>query len=201
LAGREAGADQIEWAAYLTKPIKQSQLFNLLAGILSEASPAQPVAQPAGVDTSLAERAPLQILLAEDNAFNQKLAVHILGQMGYRPDLAANGVETLDAVERRELAGESYDVILMDVQMPEMDGFAATRAIREKEALTGEHIPVIAMTAYAMRGDKERCLEAGMDGYLAKPLKMQEFQDVLSHYNAKTVQTDPIVVDRQPLAT
>src|SRR5262249_56704176 len=114
--------------------------------------------------TELPERR-LRLLLAEDNAVNQRLAATLLERRGHKVTIANNGREALDA-----LAARSFDVVLMDVQMPEMGGFEATRVIRERERATGAHLPIIAMTAHAMKGDRERCLEAGMDEYLTKPL-------------------------------
>jgi CheY-like chemotaxis protein/HPt (histidine-containing phosphotransfer) domain-containing protein len=107
----------------------------------------------------------LHVLLAEDNTVNQRLAASLLERRGHRVTIAANGREALSALERLPI-----DVILMDVQMPEMGGFEATAAIREAERATGEHVPIIAMTAHAMKGDRERCLAAGMDDYVTKPL-------------------------------
>jgi CheY-like chemotaxis protein/HPt (histidine-containing phosphotransfer) domain-containing protein len=107
----------------------------------------------------------LHVLLAEDNAVNQRLAASLLERRGHRVTIAANGREALAALER-----QAFDVVLMDVQMPEMGGFDATAAIRQREAATGGHIPIVAMTAHAMKGDRERCLEAGMDEYVTKPL-------------------------------
>ncbi len=123
-------------------------------------------------DPEMADRHPLRILLAEDNAVNQKLALRLLSMMGYRADVAANGLEAIQALERQE-----YDVIFMDVQMPEMDGLEATRQIikRWPEQLpTGRRPTIIAMTANAMQGDRERCIEAGMDDYISKPIRNEE---------------------------
>jgi signal transduction histidine kinase/CheY-like chemotaxis protein len=120
------------------------------------------------LDPEQAARHPLRILLAEDNAVNQKLAIRLLGRMGYEPDVAANGLETVEAVERQR-----YDLILMDVQMPEMDGLDATRTIVERTS--AEDRPwIVAMTANAMDGDRERCLQAGMNGYISKPIRVGE---------------------------
>jgi signal transduction histidine kinase len=119
----------------------------------------------------------LQILLAEDNRVNQKIAIRLLEKRGHRVVLAVSGKEALEA-----LAQASFDLVLMDVHMPDMDGIEATIAIREKEKSTGLHQPVIAMTALAMKGDRERCLAAGMDGYLSKPIDLQQLDDVLATY-------------------
>jgi CheY-like chemotaxis protein len=120
----------------------------------------------------MAGRHPLRILLAEDNAVNQKLALRLLEQMGYRADVASNGIEAIESVER-----QAYDVILMDVQMPEMDGLDATRAIRKLKTLAQPRI--VAMTANAMQGDREMCLAAGMDDYISKPIRVNELVDAL----------------------
>ena len=120
----------------------------------------------------------LRILLAEDNRVNQKIAIRLLEKRGHHPVLAATGKEALEA-----LARASFDLVLMDVHMPDMDGIEATMAIREKEKTTGLHQPIIAMTALAMKGDRERCLAAGMDGYLSKPIDLQQLENVLAAYS------------------
>ena len=121
----------------------------------------------------MAARHPLRILLAEDNVVNQKLALRLLQQMGYRADLAANGIEAIECVER-----QTYDVVLMDVQMPEMDGLEASRRITALVP-AGERPRIIAMTANAMQGDREMCLAAGMDDYLTKPIRVDELVEAL----------------------
>jgi CheY-like chemotaxis protein len=131
-------------------------------------------AAPPGPRPAGAGRAPLRILLAEDNLVNQKLAVHLLSKEGHAVAVAGTGKEALHLVER-----EAFHVVLMDVQMPEMGGFEATAIIRERERRAGGHIPIIALTAHAMKGDKERCLEAGMDGYVSKPIQAKELWRVI----------------------
>ena len=121
----------------------------------------------------------LRVLVAEDNAVNQRLAVRMLEKRGHRVTVAGNGREALDA-----LAKDTFDLVLMDVQMPEMDGLQATSAIREGEKVTGHHQTVIAVTAHAMKGDREKYLATGMDDYLSKPIRPQELDDILERYLA-----------------
>ncbi len=165
--GRREQGQQSAFAAFLSKPIKQSHLHDVLMGIF-DAAPrtATPQAVAHHLDPHLAERMPLRILLAEDNVVNQKLAVRLLGKMGYRPDVASNGLEAIQALER-----QSYDAILMDVQMPELDGLEATRRICRRWP-RGARPFIIAMTADAMQGDREKCLDAGMDDYVTKPVQV-----------------------------
>ncbi|WP_149108331.1 response regulator [Limnoglobus roseus] len=155
-------------AAYLSKPIKQSELLDALVTSLGGVPADPPTPNPAPARTSGRH---LRILLAEDNAVNQTLAVRVLKKWGHTVVVANNGREAVDALFGE---GAAFDVVLMDVQMPEMDGFEATAAIRDRERTTGTHMPVVAMTAHAMKGDRERCLEAGMDGYVTKPLRPEE---------------------------
>ena len=178
-------ASGIDFAAFLSKPIKQSQLFDILIGIFSRQSNGQ---------NSKGRRAPalprqstpiksdrlLKILLAEDNVVNQKVALRILERMGYRADVASNGLEAIAALNR-----QSYDVILMDVQMPEMDGLEATRHICNEWSERRDVSPmgrpwIIAMTANAMQGDREICLQAGMDNYISKPIRMEALAQALA---------------------
>jgi CheY-like chemotaxis protein len=154
-------------AGYLTKPVKQSELFEAITSALG--IQATPVAQPspaAACPVAPGTSRKLQVLLAEDNAVNQRLVVKLMEKHGHSLVVVNNGVEALDALERGQ-----FDVVLMDVQMPEMGGFEATACIREREKSTGQHMPVIAMTAHALKGDRERCLEAGMDAYVCKPIQ------------------------------
>ena len=159
-------------SAYLLKPVKQSELLAAMERTLGVAVPRQQLL--ADVDESPPVR-PLRILLAEDSLVNQKLAVALLQRLGHEVIIADNGAQAVRAVERG-----TFDVILMDIQMPEMDGLEATAAIRARQRQTGEHTPIIAMTAHALKGDRERCLEAGMDSYLAKPIRPQELQRALA---------------------
>jgi CheY-like chemotaxis protein len=158
--------------ACLMKPIKQSELMD---GIVSALDP-QPLADLAtesDATDSIVELLPLQILLAEDSLTNQTLAVALLESRGHKVAVANNGCEALVA-----LAGDhNYDVVLMDVQMPEMDGFEATERIRDMEKNSQTHTPIIAMTAHAMAGDRERCLSAGMDEYVSKPIRIGELTE------------------------
>jgi CheY-like chemotaxis protein len=133
------------------------------------------------VSSKLTEKVdrPRHVLLAEDNPVNQELAVELLQMRGHSVRIAGNGIEVLSALDR-----ESFDVILMDVQMPDMDGFQATAAIRSREKHSGEHIPIIAITGYAMKGDRQRCLDAGMDGYICKPIRSKELFEVVEQFTA-----------------
>ena len=165
--GRKETHDTL-FAATLAKPLRQSQLFDTLVSLLSKDAAPRQAAAPAKprMDAGMAQRHPLRILLAEDNVVNQKLAMRLLLQMGYRADLASNGIEAIESVER-----QPYDVVLMDVQMPEMDGLEASRRITAK--YKPEQRPrIIAMTANAMQGDREECLAAGMDDYVTKPIRV-----------------------------
>ncbi|MEO7850758.1 MAG: response regulator, partial [Rubrivivax sp.] len=171
--GRKEGANVL-FAATLAKPLRQSQLFDTLVSLLAkDAAPraAQPNAKPK-LDAQMAARHPLRILLAEDNVVNQKLALRLLQQMGYRADLASNGIEAVESVQR-----QTYDVILMDVQMPEMDGLDASREIVRR--WPDERPRIVAMTANAMQGDREECLAAGMDDYVTKPIRVDALVQAL----------------------
>jgi len=177
LGRRELGADEVHFSAYLNKPLKPSALYDTLTGLFIKdrsAARNEPITSPTKtlLDPELASRHPLRILLAEDNTINQKLALRILEQMGYRADVASNGIEAVESIER-----QIYDVVLMDVQMPEMDGLDATRTIRKFKDRIQPHI--IAMTANAMEGDREMCIAAGMNDYVSKPIRVNELIDAL----------------------
>jgi CheY-like chemotaxis protein/HPt (histidine-containing phosphotransfer) domain-containing protein len=168
-------------AACLTKPIKQNQLHEAMLHVLGGPKRSDRKVVPANkLDPTLAQRLPLHLLLADDNVVNQKVALRLFAQMGYRIDVAADGIEAIQAWESRH-----YDIVFMDVQMPEMDGLEATRCIRLREnelARTSNRKPpitIIAMTASAMMGDRETCLKAGMDDYLSKPVRPEAVQAAL----------------------
>ena len=163
-------------ASYLTKPIKQSALLDAIMVTLGPSASLddnhEARSEPRVV--SPGRRRALRVLLAEDNAVNQRLAVSLLEKRGHRVVVAGNGREAFEA-----FAGSRFDAVLMDVQMPEMDGFEATAAIRAREEESGGHTPIIAMTAHALKGDRERCLEAGMDAYITKPLRPRDLFQIL----------------------
>jgi CheY-like chemotaxis protein len=165
----------IGFAAVLTKPVRQSRLYNVLMEAFSVEARVEVEEPEAHAESASAPaieagtNGRLRILLAEDNAINQKLAILLLEKKGWHVTAVSDGKKALQALE-----SESFDLILMDVQMPKMGGFEATKAIREKENGTGAHIPIVAMTAHAMKGDKEKCLKAGMDDYVAKPINAKE---------------------------
>ncbi|NEN93359.1 MAG: response regulator [Okeania sp. SIO3H1] len=164
--------------ACLNKPIKPDQLYNLLMQIFANQVVKVKNSSEIKIDSNLALRLPLRILLAEDNVVNQKVALSMLGRMGYRPDVVSDGLEALMALER-----VPYDLVLMDVQMPEMDGLEATKHICDKYGNELNNRPVIvAMTAGAMEGDREICLQTGMDDYISKPVKVEDLQEVLESW-------------------
>jgi CheY-like chemotaxis protein len=180
-------------AACLLKPIRQAELREAIAWVLGaqERKSVPPPVTRTPRPAAHTDAVKLAVLLAEDNAVNQQLVVRLLEKRGHRVVVTSNGREALKALEK-----VSFDLVLMDVQMPEMDGFEATAALREKEKVTGGHLPVVALTAHAMTGDRERCLAAGMDGYLAKPIRTRELEDLLEKYSLDP----PNVGDAQPSA-
>jgi len=181
LGRREAGDTDGLFSAYLAKPLRQSQLFDTLVGLLAHDEAPIPRVAPAkpSMDAGMAARHPLRILLAEDNVVNQKLALRLLQQMGYRADLASNGIEAIECVQR-----QAYDVVLMDVQMPEMDGLEAARRITARWK-PDDRPRIVAMTANAMQGDREECLAAGMDDYLTKPIRVERLVEALNLVSAR----------------
>lgn len=173
--------DDLNLSAFISKPIKQAQLYETLVSVFSGTSPLKKakIYNEAKIESDLAEKHPLRILLAEDNAVNQKVAARILDKMGYRVDVVANGIEAVSAVKRIH-----YDIVLMDILMPEMDGFEATKRIMN-ELQVDKRPKIIAMTANAMQGDKEECLAAGMDDYISKPIRIEELQSALTKWSEK----------------
>jgi CheY-like chemotaxis protein len=168
LGMRDVTTEKQLFAASLTKPVKPSQLFDVLAGIFRDLEPPSITkVRPPPVVSAKAKT--VRVLLAEDNLVNQKVALHMLAAIGYRADLAANGLEVIQALDR-----QTYDVILMDVQMPEMDGLEATRHIVARQPDPTKRPWIIALTANAVQGDRDICLDAGMDDYISKPIKKEE---------------------------
>ncbi|MEW5981158.1 MAG: two-component regulator propeller domain-containing protein [Acidobacteriota bacterium] len=164
-------------AALLAKPIRQSDLRRaILTALGTTQTPARPEG-PCAEQPGPPQGRSLRVLVAEDNPVNQRLAVKLLEKLGHAVTVANNGLEAVSLIDGRE-----FDVVLMDVQMPELNGFEATSAIRDREQGTGRHLPIIAVTAHAMKGDRERCLAAGMDGYVAKPIAPAELRSVLAQY-------------------
>jgi PAS domain S-box-containing protein len=169
--------NNLDFAAFMTKPVKPSQLYNILVGVITrtEVPENKYAASQAQFDHQMARLHPLRILVAEDNAVNQKVALSLLGRIGYRADVVANGQEAIDALHR-----QPYDVVLMDGQMPEMDGMQATRLIRQ-QIPAGQQPHIIAMTADALQGDRARYLLAGMNDYISKPIRLEDLVRALMH--------------------
>jgi two-component system, sensor histidine kinase and response regulator len=166
--GDAARCRELGISAYLVKPIRQTELLDGICQVLNKVS--TPKNMPLVTRHTLQEdKHRCRVLLAEDNVVNRTLAVRLLEKRGYSVIVAGNGREAVEAFENNQ-----FDVVLMDIQMPEMDGFEATATIRAKEKLTGGHVPIIAMTAHALKGDQERCISAGMDGYVSKPIRTSE---------------------------
>jgi two-component system sensor histidine kinase/response regulator len=171
-------------SSYLMKPIGQSELLDAIVRTLHArlplGEPTAPVAAKEAAGESAPCSRPLRVLVAEDNPVNQRLALSLLRKRGHRVTLAGDGREALAAMEQ-----QSFDAVLMDVQMPEMDGFEAVAAIRAREKASGGHVPIVAMTAHAMIGDRERCLASGFDGYVSKPIRPQELFDAVERLAAE----------------
>jgi PAS domain S-box-containing protein len=179
-----ARAKSLGAAASVAKPVKQSDLWDAIITALHVAG--RQKARPSVAQRrSRTAQHPLRILLAEDNPVNQEVAVHLIERRGHSVIVAENGREAVEAIERHK-----FDLVLMDVQMPEMGGLEATRVIREKEKGSGHHLPIIAMTAHAMQGDREQCLEAGMDGYLAKPIDPKTFLQTVEGISERSTESE-----------
>jgi len=190
------------FSAYLTKPIKLSHLYDAISTVLGTAMEIHAIkASPALVTQHTlneAKRALIRILLVEDNIVNQKVAIRMLEKLGYRCDVAANGLEALKALDNI-----FYDLVFMDCQMPEMDGYEATREIRRLQG-AAKHTPIVAMTAEALEGDREKCINAGMDDYLSKPIQMNILKMILEKYisqvadNEETILAEPVEIEENP---
>jgi len=168
--GEGAWCRELGIAAYLIKPVSQSELLDAILRVLATKAQSADDSRLVTRHSLREARRSLRVLLAEDNAVNQKLASRLLEKQGHTVVVTSNGREAVEALGR-----QGFDLVMMDVQMPEMDGFEATAAIRRRENGTGVHVPIIAMTAHAMAGDRERCLAAGMDAYVSKPIKPRTF--------------------------
>jgi CheY-like chemotaxis protein len=170
-----ASIPDVRW---VVKPVGQAALLEAIrAALRMRSSRDTQAAAPSITPTRAAGR--LRVLVAEDNVVNRKLAEHLLQRRGHTPVMVTNGREAVDALRR-----EQVDLVLMDLQMPEMDGFEATAIIRDREMATGDHLPIIALTAHAMEGDRQRCLDAAMDGYISKPVKAVELFEVIDRVMA-----------------
>jgi CheY-like chemotaxis protein len=175
----ERTTDEELFAACLSKPVKPSQLLNALADLYPPPQAIDGARRGPVAIENLVYTQPERVLLAEDNLVNQQVALRMLGRLGYRADLAANGYDVLSALQRK-----NYDVILMDVAMPEMDGLEATRRIRSAMHRGSGRPWIVALTANAMQGDRELCLAAGMDDYIRKPIKLSELATALRQARA-----------------
>jgi two-component system, sensor histidine kinase and response regulator len=176
IRGDAARCRQLAIAAYLTKPVKQSSLLDSLLTVFGKTQPERPVPLVTKY-TVRKDRRPLRILIAEDNLVNQKIAALMIQKRGHRVVIAGDGQEAITTLEAQP--AHPFDLVLMDIQMPKMDGMEATAVIRKREKRTKGHIPIIALTAHAMKGDREACLNAGMDAYVPKPLKADELFSVI----------------------
>jgi two-component system sensor histidine kinase/response regulator len=197
IRGNVARLEALGCAGYLTKPVKQSQLFDTIITVWGRQKTVSKESLGAIVTRHTIEeqkRRRAHILLAEDNPMNQKLAVTLLKKAGYLVDAVEDGRMAIEAVKRR-----AYDLILMDVQMPEMNGFEATQAIRAREG-EAKHTPIIAMTAHAMKGDRERCLQAGMDDYISKPIEPQELFDAIEKWTKSQDSEKDLLPQKSELA-
>jgi two-component system sensor histidine kinase/response regulator len=182
--GDAAKCRELGVAAYLVKPIRRAELSAAIVRVLASwperkagISRTESGAEPALTGRKIRSKGKLRILVAEDNEVNRRVALRILEKEGHQVVMVGDGKKALEI-----LRVQTFDLVLMDIQMPEMDGLEATRAIREGEGQTGKHIPIIALTAHAMSGDRERCLEAGTDDYISKPINARALLDLLEKH-------------------
>jgi PAS domain S-box-containing protein len=196
--GDAARCRELGISAYLTKPVRQWELREAILSVLGMDQQKSESAKLLTRHTLSQTRRRLHVLLAEDNTINRTLVVRLLSKRGHSVVVASTGKQAVSAHET-----QAFDVVLMDIQMPEMDGFEATAAIRQKEKAMGKHIPIIALTAHAMKGDRERCLAGGMDGYVSKPVQAEELIQAVeglddnSHAARKTSDLTSEVIDRE----
>jgi len=184
--GHAAKCVELGIAAYLMKPVRQSELLEIICLSIQKSGPGKTHASLLTRHAITESKRRMNVLIAEDNPVNQKLAARMLQKMGHSVTVVENGRRALLALEK-----DQFDVILMDIQMPEMDGFEATAAIREREkSQEGTHMPILAMTAHAMAGDRERCLEAGMDGYVSKPINVEELVEAMENLPSSSQSSD-----------
>jgi CheY-like chemotaxis protein len=188
--GDAARCREIGIEVYLLKPVRQSALLEAIARSLGR--PVETGLVPLTRHSLNESRPKLRVLLAEDNAINRKLAIRLLEKQGHTVTVANDGREAVEAVENGE-----FDVVLMDVQMPNMSGYEAAAAIRARERGTGEHLPIVAMTAHAMKGDEECCLAAGMDGYVSKPIQPGQMMDTIARVTSPAGET----AERVPISS
>jgi CheY-like chemotaxis protein/HPt (histidine-containing phosphotransfer) domain-containing protein len=187
--GDVARCERLGLASYLIKPIKQSEL---LVALLEQGDGVALRYPGAGASDTCCLK-PLRILLAEDSLVNQKLAIGLMGKHGHTVTAVQSGRQALDAIEHNE-----FDLVLMDIQMPELDGLSTTRQIRERERATGRHLPIVAMTAHALKGDREQCLSAGMDGYVTKPVRARELFDAIAEVLGESARREPTEIPPPP---
>jgi signal transduction histidine kinase/two-component SAPR family response regulator/HPt (histidine-containing phosphotransfer) domain-containing protein len=190
---KKSGNDQVRlmFANSVPKPVKPAQLSAALERALLNPQLSQRAPEPPKPEAALADKLPLRILVVDDNTINQRVAVRILQQLGYQPDVAGNGREALDALD-----GKPYDLILMDVMMPEMDGLEATRILRKRQTNPVNknyqgRVIVVAVTAQAMQGDREKCIAAGMDDYLSKPVRPKDVRDQIERWGGNLIAATP----------
>ena len=199
-------ADALNVSSYMTKPVRQSSLFDAIASAVGVEESFSTGSKSKKKEAAEVDRE-LQILLAEDNPVNQQTATIMLERLGHKVEIANNGLEAIEKID-----GGDFDLVFMDVQMPEMDGLTACGKIRESEQSSGRHIPIVAMTAHAMKGDKERCLEAGMDDYISKPIRRKAVAEMINQImdrfqgeehvdeEQSSAQDSDVVVDLETLA-